>query len=168
MEAELKRLLVTAQRGVVELEGVSVNHSTWPNAVHVTPSIHPGFTAQLETTEIVEFIYVPCKIRRASQKNNLSQRFELTIQDLNEVIAPLLDLIHIDSEERPEILIRSFVYTEGAISTVQDGPYRLKADSASSVTEGFKATATPRNVNSSGTGRRMTSSRFPMIRGFSR
>lgn len=168
MDTELKTLLVTARRGEIELEGVSISHSSWPSVQHVTPSIHPGFTATLETSEIVEFVYIPCSIRRAAQQNNFAQRFELTIQDLNEIIAPLLDLIPLDSEEQPLIEIRSFLYREAGISTVVDGPYRLKASDAATVREGFKTTATPRNVNSTGTGRRMNNQRFPMLRGFSK
>lgn len=168
METELRRLLVSARRGVAEVEGISISHSAWSQTIHVTPSIHPGFTAQLETSEVVEFVYCPALIKRSSQQNNLSQRFELTIQDLNEIIAPLVDQIPLDSDEKPQILIRSFVYEDGGVGAVQDGPYRLKADSSAMVTEGFKTTATPRNVNSSGTGRRMTIQRFPMLRGFSR
>lgn len=168
MEAELKTLLVTARRGEVELEGISISHSSWPATQHITPSIHPGFTATLETAEIVQFVYIPCRLRRASQQNNLAQRFDLTIQDLNEVIAPLLDLIPLDSEEAPQILIRSFIYSSTGVSTVKDGPYRLKASDAATTEEGFKTTAVPRNVNSTGTGRRMTNDRFPMLRGFSK
>lgn len=168
MDNQLKTLLVTARRGVVELEGISISHSSWPNVQHITPSIHPGFTATLETGATANFIYVPCKIRRASQQNNLAQRFDLTIQDLNEIIAPLMDLIPIDSTERPQILIRSFVYNAGGISTVADGPYRLQAADAATTSEGFKTTAVPRAVNSTGTGRRMTNDRFPMLRGFSK
>lgn len=167
MDEELKTLLVTARRGEVELEGISISHSAWPSVQHVTPSIHPGFTAQLETSEVVQFVYIPCSIKRASQQNNLAQRFELTIQDLNEVIAPLLDLIPLDSTEQPLIEIRSFIYSPDGISNVVDGPYRLKASDAATTREGFKTTATPRNVNSTGTGRRMTNDRFPMLRGFS-
>ena len=163
MDTELKTLLVTARRGEVELEGISISHSSWPSVQHITPSIHPGFTGTLETAEVVEFIYIPCSIKRAAQQNNLAQRFELTIQDLNEVIAPLLDLIPLDSIEQPLIEIRSFIN-----GVVVDGPYRLKANDAATVREGFKTTATPRNVNSTGTGRRMTNERFPMLRGFTR
>lgn len=169
MEAELKTLLVSATRGVAELEGLSISHSAWPSTVHVTPSIHPGFTATLETAEVVEFVYIPCRIRRAAQKNNLSQRFELTIQDLNQIIAPLIDLIPIDSDEKPMIELRSFVYNPSTgVSSVQDGPYRLKASDGVMVTEGFKTTASPRNINSTGTGRRMTPERYPMLRGFNK
>lgn len=168
MDTELKTLLVTARRGEIELEGISISHSNWPVTRHVTPSIHPGFTAMLETGQTVQFIYIPCSIKRAAQQNNLAQRFELTIQDLNEVIAPLLDLIPLDSTEQPMIEIRSFLYRPSGISSVVDGPYRLKASDAATVREGFKTTATPRNVNSTGTGRRMTNDRFPMLRGFTR
>lgn len=163
MDTELKTLLVTARRGEIELEGISISHSDWPSVQHITPSIHPGFTATLETGATVEFIYIPCSIKRAAQQNNLAQRFELTIQDLNEVIAPLLDLIPLDSTEQPLIEIRSFIN-----GRVVDGPYRLKASDAATVREGFKTTAAPRNVNSTGTGRRMTNDRFPMLRGFTR
>lgn len=168
MDTELKTLLVTARRGEIELEGISISHSLWPSVQHVTPSIHPGFTGQLETGQTVNFIYVPCSIKRAAQQNNLAQRFELTIQDLNEIIAPLMDLIPLDSTEQPLIEIRSFIYSADGISTVVDGPYRLKAQDAATVREGFKTTATPRTVNATGTGRRMTNDRFPMLRGFSR
>lgn len=168
MEAELRKLLVTAERGVAELEGISISHSYWDNVQHITPSIHPGFTATLETGATVEFIYVPCRIKRAGQRNNLAQRFDLTIQDLNEIIAPLIDEIPLDVEEKPLIEIRSFIYNEDGVSSVQDGPYRLKADTSGMVTEGFHTTASPRNVNTTGTGRRMTPQRIPMIRGFTR
>lgn len=168
METELKTLLVSATRGRAELEGVSISHSAWPSVVHITPSIHPGFTGTLEDSTVVEFVYVPMAIKRAAQKNNLGQRFELTIQDLNEIIAPLIDLIPLDSEEEPSVELRSFVYSESGVSTVQDGPYRLTAKNGASVTEGFKATATPRNLTGTGTGRRMTVQRIPMLRGFSR
>lgn len=163
MDTELKTLLVTARRGEIELEGISISHSTWPSVQHVTPSIHPGFEAELETGATVNFIHIPCSIRRGAQQNNFAQRFELTIQDLNEVIAPLLDLIPLDSTEQPLIEIRSFIN-----GVVVDGPYRLKASDAATVREGFKTTAVARNVNSTGTGRRMNNQRFPMLRGFSK
>ena len=166
MEAELKKLLVSATRGVSELDAIVINHSAWSSPVYITPDITPGFTGQLETGQVVEFIYAPCKIKRAAQQNNLSQRFELTIQDLNEIIAPLTDLIPLDSDEYPTIEFRTFVYSDDTISTVQDGPYRLNATDSIMTSEGFKTTAQPRNVNQTGTGRRMTPNRIPMMRGF--
>lgn len=165
---ELKQILVAATRGRVELEGISVSHSAWPSVQHFTGSIHPGFTATLETAEVVNYQYLPIKLNRAAQESNLAQRFSITFQDLNQIIAPLVDLIPLNSTERPQILIRSFVYNGGSVSTLADGPYRLQVADSVFTPEGFKVTATPRNVNSTGTGRRMTLERFPMLRGFTR
>lgn len=168
ISTDLKQILVSAVRGRVELEGISVYHSAWPAPQHFTASIHPGFTAELETSEVVEFIYLPIKLTRASQEGNLSQRFSIVFQDLNTIIAPLVDSIPISSTERPQIEIRSFVYNGGEVSALADGPYRLQVTDSVFTPDGFKVTAAPRNVNSTGTGRRMTVQRFPMMRGFTR
>ena len=69
---ELKQILVSATRGRVELEGITVSHSAWPTAQHFTGSIHPGFTATLETDEVVNYQYLPIRLTRASQESNLS------------------------------------------------------------------------------------------------
>lgn len=164
----LKDILVSAVRGSVELEGVTITHSAFPAPIHITGSIHPGFTGTPESGPAIAYVYMPIRINRASQSGNLAQRFEMTFQDLNTVIAPYIDLIPIDSNERPQIVIRSFVYNPSGASPLADGPYRLQAADSAFTPEGFKVTATPRNVNSTGTGRKMTVQRYPMLRGFTK
>lgn len=168
ISTDLKQILVSAVRGRVELEGVTISHTAFPTDIHITGSIHPGFTGMPESGPEIQYVYMPIRINRASQSGNLAQRFEMTFQDLNTVIAPYIDLIPISSSERPQITIRSFVYEPTGVSALADGPYRLQATDSAFTPDGFKVTATPRNVNSTGTGRKMTVQRFPMLRGFTR
>lgn len=166
MEDKLITLLVRATRGVSELETVSIYHSAWGRWYHFTPSIHPGFDGINELTELVHYQYMPIRVDRAGQKGDLSQRFEFTFQDLNEQIAPLLDQIPLDTTEKPIIELRSYTYDEISTPTIQDGPYRLTGSDTIMTREGFKTTATPRRLIGTGTGRRMTVARFPMMKGF--
>jgi len=163
MKPELRELLTVATTGKGVVDGVEISHSWWDSAVYIT-SVYPGFTAIHEDGNSYEYLYVPMSVTKATKQNDLSQDFAFTIQDLNEIVATRLDLIPLETEEKPSVVLRTFVYREdGTISDIQDGPYTLQANDISFTSEGCTFTASPPLTNYSGTGEPFSFERFPSL-----
>lgn len=163
MKDELRELLTVATTGKGVVDGVEISHSTWNEKLFIT-SVYPGFTAFHEDGQSYLYQYLPMAVTKATKQNDLSQDFAFTIQDLNEIVAEHLDLIPIDSEEKPTVILRTFVYREdGSVSDVQDGPYTLQANDISFTPEGCTFTASPPLTNYSGTGQPYSFERFPSL-----
>ena len=163
MKDELRELLTVATTGKGVVDGVEMSHSSWPVKLYLT-SAYPGFTAVHEDGLEYVYEYVPLSVTKASKQNDLSQDFSFTIQDLNEVVGVYLDLIPLDSEEKPAVVLRTFVWREdNSVSDIQDGPYNLEAKDISTQVEGCTFTASPPLTNYSGTGEIYTFERFPSL-----
>lgn len=163
MEQELKELLATATTGVGMIDGLTINHSSFPNAFHLT-NVYPGFVGVQEDGLPHTYEYLPIKVTRSSTSDDLSQKFNVSIQDANEIVAPYLDMIPLDSAEPPSVELRSFIYREdGEISDIQDGPYILQAQSITLRTDGCGFDAVPPSTNVAGTGEFYTTDRFPSL-----
>lgn len=163
MNNELRELLTTATTGKGVVDGIQLSHSSWPEVLYLT-SVYPGFQAVHENGLTYSYEYIPLAVAKAAKQNDLSQDFSFTIQDLNEVVGVYLDLIPLDSDEKPAVVLRTFVYREdGTISDLQDGPYTLEARDITTIPEGCTFTASPPLTNYSGTGELFTFSRFPTL-----
>lgn len=167
MNNELRRLVVNQPAGAAELETIAVYHSKFSKAYHIVRNLPGGFIGRLETGEDVEFMYVPMKYGRASMEGDFDYGLTITMQDLNEIIAPELDRIPVDDEEIPIVIARSFIYRrDRSISTVADGPFRLEIGDVSFSHRGcsFRAEAQP--LNRSATGIMYTVQDIPMLEGY--
>lgn len=163
MKDELRELLTVATTGKGVVDGIELNHSSWPQKLYLT-SAFPGFSAVHEDSLTYNYEYVPMTVTKASKQNDLSQDFGFTIQDLNEVVGVYLDLIPVDSEEKPSVILRTFVWREdNSVSDIQDGPYILQAKDISTESQGCTFTASPPLTNYSGTGELYSFSRFPTL-----
>jgi len=163
MKDELRELLTVATTGKGVVDGVEIRHSTWVDVLYIT-SAYPGFSAVHEDGNMYDYQYIPLSVTKATKQNDLSQDFAFTIQDLNEIVATHLDMIPLDSEEKPTVVLRTFVYREdGSVSDIQDGPYTLQANDISFTAEGCTFTASPPLTNYSGTGEPYSFERFPSL-----
>lgn len=163
MQNELRELLTVATTGKGVVDGVEINHSAWDAPVYLT-SAYPGFTAIHEDGLPYEYLYCPMAVVKATKQTDLSQDFNFTIQDLNEIVAEKLDMIEIGDPEKPSIILRTFVYrSDGSISDIQDGPYNLEAGDITFSSEGCTFTAQPPLTNYTGTGEIYTFERFPTL-----
>lgn len=167
MKDELIELLTVATTGKGVVEGIEIAHSAFPSSLYLTPA-YPGFDAVHEDNLTYVYEYVPLSVQKATKQNDLSQEYSFTIQDLNEVVGTVLDLIPIDSDERPAVILRTFVYREdGSVSDIQDGPYSLEAGDISGTIKGSTFTATPPITNYTGTGESYSFTRFPSLLAYS-
>lgn len=163
MKDELRELLTVATTGKGVVDGVQLYHSSWMEPIYITSS-YPGFIAVHEDGLEHEYLYVPMAIKKANKQNDLSQEFSFTIQDLNEIVAEKLDIIPLDTDEKPSVTLRTFVYREdGSISDIQDGPYVLNSGDISFTSEGCTFTANPPLTNFAGTGENYSFERFPTL-----
>lgn len=163
MKDELKELLTVATTGKGVVDGIELYHSSWGESVYIT-SAYPGFTAVHEDDNEYQYLYVPMAVKKANKQTDLSQEFSFTIQDLNEIIAVKTDLIPLDSEEKPSVILRTFVYREdSSISDLQDGPYILQSGDITFTDQGCTFTANPPLTNYAGTGELYTFERFPTL-----
>lgn len=167
MKDELKELLTTATTGKGILDGVEIRHSSWVDSIRISAA-YPGFIGVEEDSNSYEYKYVPMAVKKASKQTDLSQDFTFTIQDLNQIVGEHLDLIPIESEEKPQVILRTFVYREdGTISDIQDGPYDLQAGDITFSPDGCTFTASPPITNFAGTGEIFTFTRFPTLLAYS-
>lgn len=163
MEQELRELLTVATTGVGMIDGLAINHSAFPTPFHIT-CVYPGFDGVHEDNVTYHYEYVPIRITRSSTSDDLSQKFNVTISDINELIAPYLDLIPINTEETPTVELRTFIYRDdGTISDLQDGPYKLQIQTITFDEKGVGFDAVPPSTNVAGTGTIYSTDLFPSL-----
>lgn len=163
MKDELRELLTVATTGKGVVDGVEITHSSWGESVYLTSS-YPGFTAIHEDGKEYYYLYVPMAVKKANKQTDLSQEFSFTIQDLNEIVAVKCDEIPLATDEKPTVVLRTFVYREdGSVSDIQDGPYILNSGDITFSPEGCTFTANPPLTNYAGTGELYTFERFPTL-----
>ncbi len=163
MKDELRELLTVATTGKGVVDGVQISHSLWEDSLYIT-SAYPGFSAVHEDGNAYQYQYIPMSVTKATKQNDLSQDFAFTIQDLNEIVAAHLDIIPVESEEKPLVVLRTFVYREdGSVSDIQDGPYYLQSNDITFTSQGCTFTASPPLTNYSGTGEPYSFTRFPSL-----
>lgn len=167
MKDELRELLTTATTGKGVIDGIEIRHSAWADSIRLT-SVYPGFIGVEENSNSYKYEYVPMAVKKANKQNDLSQDFNFTIQDLNQIVGNHLDKIPLESEEKPSIILRTFVYREdGSISDIQDGPYDLLGGDITFTPDGCTFTASPPITNFAGTGEIFTFFRFPTLLAYS-
>lgn len=162
MTPEFREFLTRAITGVGIVDGVEISHPSLSTSIYIT-SMYPGFT----DADGRVFEYVPIAVNRSSQQNNLAQQFKFTIQDINEVVAVYCDQIPLDTEEKPRVILRSYLYRDdGVTADVQDGPYDLVAENITFTEQGCTFTATAQQTNYSGTGIIYTGTVFPTLQAY--
>ncbi|MBB5411910.1 hypothetical protein HDG34_005876 [Paraburkholderia sp. HC6.4b] len=167
MQTELQRLLASQQAGIIELETFQVSHPNFSRSYYIVRNLPDGFTGQLEDGSLVEFQYVPVSFERAAANGDLDYEIRITFQDLNEIIAPEVARIPVDSKVIPTCIVRSFIYRrDGTISPVADGPFVLGINSIAYTPEGCAFTASSQPLNVSATGEVYAIVDIPMLKGF--
>lgn len=167
MIEELKKLLASRISGYVELETVEVSHPDFSKTYYLVRNMPEGFAGKLEDGRVVHFQYCPMRWERGSADNNLDYELKLTFQDLNNLIAPEVERIPIESENTPTVIVRSFVYKrDKTISEVADGPFVLSMRNITFTGEGCAFAASAKPLNSYGSGELYTFKRFEVLRGF--
>ena len=166
MTPELAQLLINRPRGVASLEIMEISHPSFSQTYYLLKNAVRGgqIDVKLETGVTVTAVYVPSKIQWASSKTNMDQVFNITIQDLNNIIQAEESRIALDDDS--PIVCRLRAYRSDDLTKPGDGPIDLEVTSIDYDKRGCTFTASPPNANETGTGERYTVERFPMLRGF--
>lgn len=143
---QARQILINAVRGEQIVDTVEVSTPDLSEVLYLTPW-HPGFTGQLETGEIVDWVYVPMRVDKPKNGTDLSQTFQITIQDLNEIVGEYIDQIPLETQNSIRIRVRSYVINiEQEVSQVADGPYDVESRNFAMDYQGVAFTAEPQST----------------------
>ena len=155
MIEEAKRILVNATRGEMLVDCLTLTHSAWAQPIKIT-SHYPN---------VEDFLYVPMRVDKPANTENLTQQFKIIIQDLgpdghsngaNGIVSQYLDMIPLDTAE--PILMDAYSYHLGLDDTAKlaDGPYSVQVREFTSEAQGVGFTAEPKAMNAVKCGERGT------------
>ncbi len=168
----LKEILSRSFADTIILETFEISHSQFLETKYLLRNYLPGGSVQvtLEDDSQQTFLYVPTRLDRATQQGNLNQRFDITFQDLNEIIQEEEERIQPDDREKPIIRIRSFEYSKRTrtVNALIEGPYDLEVGLITYNELGARISAAPRNTSQPNSGRVMTTLAVQSLRGFTR
>lgn len=166
MIEDLKRLLASRTVGHVEVETIEISHPDFTKTYYLVRNLTSGCVIPINGVDTV-FQYCPMRWERSSAENNLDYELKITLQDLNEIVAPEINLISIDSEIMPSVVVRTYVMdSNGNIGNVADGPFVLGVRNITFDSQGCAFAASAKPLNGNGTGELYTFSRFETLRGF--
>lgn len=155
-----------SRASVVQLELLEITHPSWSQDYRIVRNAALGVTVTLETEEVAEFDYYPCRVTSLGNRNNLDQAFRVDLGDLGEVLPLELDAVAADDNfmTKPQVLYRT--YRSDDLAAPLFGPIELEVDSFSFKAEGSSFVARAPRLNDVATGELYKLDRFPMLRGF--
>ena len=154
MIEEAKLILVNATRGEMLVDCLVLSHPAWDDPIKITTH-YPN---------VLDFQYVPMRVDKPANTENLTQQFKIIIQDLhdgksngvNGIVSKHLDLIPIDTTD--PIIMDAYTYFIGSDDSVKlaDGPYTVQVREFTSEAQGVGFTAEPKAMNAVKCGERGT------------
>lgn len=159
---KIVQALITNDAYKMYLDAITISHSVWAEPFRITRNFVSGGSFEFEGDI---YRYIPMLISRAGQDGNLNQTWSLTIQDLNLEIQAAEAQIPLDSDEYPQIEIRTFEYDkrDGSVTLIE-GPYVTDSAGINYDPQGASIDAAAERVNLTGTGFKMTPDRFGTLR----
>ena len=151
---------------IVRLETLEISHSAFTQTYYVVRNAVKGLTATLETSEEVDFVYYPLKIKPLGTKDDLDQSMNITFGDLGEVLPTELDAVSdaMGFSEKPIVKYRC--YRSDDLTEPLLGPIILEVTAFSFTKQGSSFDAKAPSLNLNRTGELYKLARFPMLRGF--
>jgi hypothetical protein len=123
----------------------------------------------LETGVVVDVSYAPMNLEQASSNSDLNYERNLTIQQVNDIIASENDNYdpEVNGNAMPVFQSRGYIaYRDGTISDLQYGPVTLPVRSMKTNNQGTVMSVSTKPGNDYATGEMATVTRVPMLRGF--
>lgn len=161
MIEEAKQILVNATRGELLVDACAVSHPSLTETVYITP-FHPGF---IDSANNRTFQYVPMRVDKPANIENLSQQYKIIIQDLgpggdslglNGIVSQYLDQIPIGTTDPAILTVWSYHIDREQNVQLADGPYTVEIREFSSEPQGVGFTAEPQATNQTKCGERGT------------
>lgn len=164
MDQRYIEFFLNSKRDIVQVETFEISHPSFSDVFYLVRNAIKGFTAQLETSELVTFEYVPMQISASGIKDDMDEKIELTIGDVGEILPQQIDLMSQDDsfDVMPSLVYR--VYRSDDITSPMLGPVRLEITEITFKKEGSLIVARAPRFNVNKTGERYTIERFPMLR----
>lgn len=159
MIEQAKQILVNATRGEMLVDACAISHPSLAAPIYITP-LHPGFT---DTVNNRTFQYVPMRVDKPANIENLSQQYKIVIQDLgpggdslgvNGIASSYLDMIPVDTSDPAVLTVWSYHFDRDQNVTLADGPYTVEIREFSSEPQGVGFTAEPQATNQTKCGER--------------
>lgn len=155
MIEQARNLLINARRGELVVDALTITTLDLPGEeIKITPH-YPGF---------LDFKFVPMRVDKPSQEENLTAQFKITIQDLgpdgsngvNGVVSSYLDRIPLDTKNPVVVKVESYFFDIDDNITLSDGPYFVETRQFISESQGVAFTAEPPANNLTKCGERAT------------
>lgn len=166
IDEELRELLIYANTDKVESDALIIELPNNAGTFYLT-SDFPSYKGVDENGIERQFEYIPMIIGNSNQTNDLGYSRQITIQDLNETIKPIVQPIPLNIVEDINIKIYSYVRDEfGNVGNIKEGPFNLIAQDLTYTQQGVAFVATTSQSTGIGTGEIGDLTRVPFLRQF--
>lgn len=167
---DIKDFHLDSTSSVVMLETLEINHSQWPQPLRYVINHDAGVTVTLEDNQSATFEFMPLVIKHGNSSDDLDQSLSITVNDLGEVVPPLIRLIRdAATDERPKVIYRSFAFDVATMQLTHPKPIEiikgLEITKTNRDYQGTTGNATAPTKNSVKTGRIYDLVGYPDLKG---
>lgn len=166
---EIKKIYASAPVDRTTLEVISFSAPWFSQTYYLQRQFTEDIQVTLETAQVVDVLYAPMNIEQASSNADLSYERNVTMQQVNDIIASENDNYdpEVHGDTTPTFQSRGYIaYRDGTISGIQYGPISLPVAGMKTNNQGVVVTVTTKPSNDYATGELATVTRVPMLRGF--
>jgi hypothetical protein len=166
---DIKKIYASAPVDRTTLEVVSFSASWFSKTHYLQRQFTDDIQVTLETGVVVNVLYAPMNLEQASSNSDLNYERNVTIQQVNDIIASENDNYdpETNSDEMPVFQSRGYIaYRDNTISAIQYGPITLPVRSMTTNNQGTIISITTKPGNEYATGEMATVTRVPMLKGF--
>lgn len=167
-ETELNEIIASFVTNKGEVEVIRLSHSNIPTR-YLSYQLPDGTKVIDEDGNEQQITFAPLSLSEESSGSVLLNERDLIFNGINDLVSQDEDLIPIDSSEKIKVdVFKYIVDLDGNLSNIASGPIRYFNQSTSysqkSNACSLRVSTTP--TNNSETGEKITSAKYPTIRGF--
>lgn len=158
---------LNSPKTIVLYQTIEISHPNFSKTFRLVRNNSNGITATLETTEVVEFEYLPMKIDKKDTSDDLDYGIDITFGDLGEILPAELDLLLAvpgSFDTKPAVIYRA--YRSDDLSEPIEGPVNLQLSQIVFNKEGSILEAIAPRISLHSTGAVYRVIDFPTMRAF--
>lgn len=165
--SEYSEFFLASRANVIQYELVEFDHPDFLQAHRIVRNAAGGLTVDLSPGETdVEFDYFPAQFQFLGARDDLDSGVRIDIGDVGETIPDEVDAVAAAGGNRTKPTVRYWAFRSDNLTAPIFGPILLEVSGVAMTDQGSSLEARAPALNSTRTGARYTTDRFPMQRGF--
>lgn len=166
-DEELREIYANAPTGKTYFEVIAIKASWFSQTYYLQNQVYDSIEITLEDDSTVIADYVPMSINQASSNSDLNYERNITVQEVNDVIAKEVTNFNPLTDDMPVLESRGYVlYRDGTISQLKTPVISVDVQELTRDEQGTQINATATKTDDLSTGEMCTLSRVPMLKGY--